>query len=182
MRQKKEKLKLDKIFEKIKNKEQFEKAVIDMIDNTKSLEIDDINAKIIGVIININPSSTDYISYEEILRERYGDPYEMFLHIQHEADMPEFIAVIVSGVKMPVEEIEKIYTEYKTRMERVDRNKDDFFAAAKKLELEDDSELSLNKQKTTMKASDFFSKFKKNEEGPKVVVKEDKTSEYQKGV
>ena len=162
-------------FEKIKNREQFEAMVIDMIDNTKSLDISDITSTKIGVIINISEASTDYISYEDILHERYGMPYETFLHIQHEADMPEFIAIIVSGVKMPVEEVQKIHNEYKTRMSRVDRNPDSFFAAAKNLELDEDSSLSLSKPKATMSKDDFFSTMNSKKEEPR---KKDVTSEY----
>lgn len=151
-------------FEKIKNKEQFESMVIEMIDNTKSVDISDITSRRIGVIINIAESATDYISYEEILHERYGIPYEMFLHIQHEADMPEFIAIIVSGVKMPVEEVQKIHNEYQTRMSRVDRNEDSFFAASKNLALEDDSDLSLKSKKHTVNESDFFGSMTQKED------------------
>ncbi len=164
-------------FEKIKNREQFENVVINMIDNTKSLDISEITSTKIGVIINISEASTDYISYEDILNERYGNPYEMFLHIQHEADMPEFIAIIVSGVKMPVEEVQKIHNEYKTRMSRVDRNHDSFFAAAKNLELDDDADLSLSTKKATLNESDFFSKMNSKKEEAKAV-KKDITSEY----
>lgn len=155
-------------FEKIKNREQFESMVIDMIDNTKSVDINEITSRRIGVIINISESATDYISYEDILHERYGMPFEMFLHIQHEADMPEFIAVIVSGVKMPVEEVQKIHNEYKARMNRVDRNHDSFFAAAKNLQFEDDSELSLKASKSTMNESDFFGKMNSVKQEAKV--------------
>lgn len=166
-------------FEKIKNREQFESMVIDMIDNTKSVDISDITSTRIAVIINISESATDYISYENILNERYGDPYEVFLHIQHEADMPEFIAIIVAGVKMPVEEVQKIHNEYKARMSRVDRNADSFFAAAKNLDLDDDSDLSLKKTKDTVSASDFFGKMNFEKEEAKAIKKEiDKTSEY----
>ena len=166
-------------FEKIKNREQFESIVIDMIDNTKSVDISEITSRKIAVIINIAESATDYISYEDILNERYGNPYEMFLHIQHESDMPEFIAIIVSGVKMPVEEVQKIHNEYKIRMSRVDRNSDSFFAAAKNLELDDDSDLSLKKTKETINANDFFGKMnaKKEETKAKAEVV-DETSEY----
>lgn len=163
-------------FEKIKNREQFESVVIDMIDNTKSVDIKDITSRRIGVIINISESATDYISYEDILHERYGMPFEMFLHIQHEADMPEFIAVIVSGVKMPVEEVQKIHNEYKARMNRVDRNHDSFFAAAKNLQFEDDSELSLKASKSTMNESDFFGKM--STERKEAKVKNDNISQY----
>ena len=145
-------------FEKIKNREQFESMLINMIDNTKSLDIAEITSTKQAVIINIAESSTDFISYEDILIERYGNAYETFLHIQHEADMPEFIALIISGVKMPVEEVQKIYTEYKTRMSKVDRNADSFFAAAKNLQFEDDSDLSLGGNKATISKSDFFNK------------------------
>lgn len=166
-------------FEKIKNKEQFESVVIDMIDNTKSIDISDITSSRIGVIINISESATDYISYEDILVERYGEPYEMFLHIQHEADMPEFIAIIISGVKMPVEEVQKIYNEYKTRMGRVDRKEDSFFAAAKNLQLDDDTDLSLKATKETINANDFFGKMNLQKEEAKAAKEEaDKTSEY----
>lgn len=164
-------------FEKIKNREQFEQVVIDMIDNTKSLDISDITSTRIGVIINISEASTDYISYEDILHERYGIPYEMFLHIQHEADMPEFIALIVSGVKMPVEEVQKIHNEYKTRMSRVDRNKDSFFAAAQNLELDDDHDLSLSEKQAKMSKSDFFNKMNAKKEAAKPA-KKDITSQY----
>lgn len=164
-------------FEKIKNREQFESIVIDMIDNTKSLDISDITSRKIAVIINISESATDYISYEDILNERYGNPYEMFLHIQHEADMPEFIAIIVSGVKMPVEEVQKIHNEYKTRMSRVDRAQDSFFAAAKNMKLEDDADLSLQKTKETVKESDFFGKMTSKKEEVKQA-KPNKTAEY----
>ena len=162
-------------FEKIKNREQFESVVINMIDNSKSIDIADITSKKIAVIININQASTDFISYEDILNERYGNPYEMFLHIQHEADMPEFIAVIVSGVKMPVEEVQKIHSEYKARMSRIDRTDDSFFSAAKNLQIDDDSDLSLNKNKATIAESDFFGNMTKKENQEK---KKDKISDY----
>lgn len=161
-------------FEKIKNREQFESIVIDMIDNSKSIDIREITSTKIAVIININSASTDYISYEDILTERYGQPYEMFLHIQHEADMPEFIAVIVSGIKMPVEEVQRIHSEYKARMSRLDRTADSFFAAAKNLELDDDADLSLKDKKPTVNKSDFFGKMNNKKEE----VKKDKLADY----
>lgn len=161
-------------FEKIKNRDQFESVVIDMIDNSKSIDISDITSTKKAVIININSASTDYISYENILNERYGDSYENYLHIQHEPDMPEFIAVIVAGVKMPVEEVQKIHSEYKARMNRIDRSNDSFFTAAQNLKLDDDADLSLKNSKPTMSKAEFFATMGKKKE----VKKEDKFSEY----
>ncbi len=144
-------------FEKIKNKEQFEKVVIEMIDNSKSVDCNDIKSQRVGVFINISPASTDFISYEDILLERYGEWYEKYEHIQHEADMPEFFAVVIAGIKMPVEEIQRVYSEYKERMDRVDKSKDNFFAAVGNLSLEDDDQFSIkDKKPKTVSADDFF--------------------------
>ena len=143
-------------FEKIKNREQFEQVVINMIDNSKSLDIGKISSSRVAVIINISEASTDYISYEDIIDERYGSPYEVFLHIQHESDMPEFITVIAGGIKMPIEEVEQIHNEYKRRMDRVDKDDDTFFAAAQGLEMEDDDKFSMKDKKKTMSAEEFF--------------------------
>lgn len=148
-------------FEKIKNREQFEQVVIDMIDNTKSLDVKNISCKRVAVIINIDDACTDYISYKEILHERYGTPYETFLHIQHEPDMPEFIAIIIAGIKMPVDEVQKIHNEYQEKMSRVDREVDDFFSASQNLALDDDSDLSLSANKATMNEDEFFSSMNK---------------------
>lgn len=160
-------------FEKIKNKEQFESMVIEMIDNSKSLDAVITNGKT-AVIINIAESSTDFISYEDIIAERYGVSYENYLHIQHEADMPEFIAIIIAGAKMPVEEVQKIYNEYQERLSRVDRKSDSFFMASKNLELDDDSDVSFKENKT-MSKEDFFKKMKAKKEEPKA---KDRMSDY----
>lgn len=162
-------------FEKIKNKEQFEEVVINMIDNSKSIDVRGVVAKRTAVIINIMNDSTDYISYEDIIAERYGETYENYLHIQHEADMPEFIAIIIAGAKMPVEEVQKIYSEYKARMSKIDRSEDSFFAAAQQLQLDDDSDLSLKSGDTIMSDDDFFASLSKEKAAKK---EKDKFSDY----
>ena len=158
-------------FEKVKNREQFEEIVINMIDESKSFDVADITSKRTAVIININAASTDYISYEDIIRERYGTSFENYLHIQHEADMPEFIAVIVAGIKMPAEQVQRVYNEYKTSNEQVDRVKDNFFASSQKLELDDDFDMVAS-ENNTMSDEDFFASLSKKP------VKKDKISEY----
>lgn len=164
-------------FERIKNKEQFENMLIEMIDNSKSIDVPECKAFRTAVIINIKPESTDYISFEDILLERYGNDnlFESFLHIQYEADMPEFIAVIAAGAKMPVEQIQKIYNEYKVKMSRIDRGGDQFFAAAQSLKLDDDSDLSLKTTVKTVSKEDFFKNLEKKEKEAK---KTDKLNDY----
>lgn len=160
-------------FDKIKNREQFESAIINMIDNSKTIDVRENVSQRTAVIINIDPNSTDYISYEDIIAERYGTSYENYLHIQHEPDMPEFFAIIIAGVKMPVEEVQKIYNEYRTRMGKVDRTSDSFFANAQKLELDNDADLSLKKKKPKVSSEDFFANLTAKKE-----VKEDPISKY----
>ena len=80
---------------------------------------------------------------------------------------------------MPVEEVQKIYSEYKARMSRVDRKEDSFFAAARNLQLDDDTDLSLKKTKETINANDFFGRMNAQKEEAKAIKEEaDKTSEY----
>ena len=115
--------------EKIKNAEQFERTLVDTLDKSKALDIDDPAMTKLGVIINIKEDNTDHISYENILTDRFGVPYERYVHIQHEEQtMPEFIAFIAAGMKMPNNEVESIYKNYTDAAARVDRNADPFFS------------------------------------------------------
>ena len=61
-------------------------------------------------------------------------------------------------------------------MNRVDRNHDSFFAAAKNLQFEDDTELSLKANKSTMNESDFFGKMNSAKQEAKI--KNSNISEY----
>ena len=151
-------------FEKVKNREQFETIVTEMIDNSKSIDVAEIKSLRVAVFINIREEYTDSISYEDIIAERYsnGNSYEVYLHLQHEEDMPEFIAVIAAGAKMPVEEIQKIYNEYKTRVSQIN-TEDQFFAAAQSLKLDDDSDLSLKQAKPTVSKADFLKNLRNKE-------------------
>lgn len=88
------------IEDKIKNRDQFRKVIIDMIDNSKTLDIDTPSQTRLAVIININKDSTDYIDYDDIITERFGQCYDKFEHIQDEGDMEQFVAFISAGSKI----------------------------------------------------------------------------------
>lgn len=164
--------------EKIKNADQFRSAVITMCDNSKALDIDDPSQKKMGIIINIKKENTDYIDYS-ILFDRYGIPYEKFEHIQHEDDMPEFIAFISSGMKMPLEEVENTYNKYKMIGQKVDRSSDNFFQTIRGKEIDpNDNQFDLAKTKDTISADDFFSSNKKPINGKSSMTISDPKNEY----
>lgn len=147
--------------EKIKNAEQFERTLVDTLDKSKALDIDDPAMTKLGVIINIKEDNTDHISYEDILTDRFGVPYERYVHIQHEEQtMPEFIAFIAAGMKMPNDEVESIYKNYTDAAARVDRNADPFFStiADKTIDPNDDKFNLKPKKDSTIDESDFFKK------------------------
>lgn len=147
--------------EKIKNAEQFERTLVDTLDKSKALDIDDPAMTKLGVIINIKEDNTDHISYENILTDRFGVPYERYVHIQHEEQtMPEFIAFIAAGMKMPNDEVESIYKNYTDAAARVDRNADPFFSTIvdKTIDPNDDKFNLKPKKDSTIDESDFFKK------------------------
>ena len=143
--------------EKIKTTNQFRNAVVDMCDNSKALDVEDASQKKLGVIINIKEDNTDYINYVDVLTERFGIPYEKFEHIQHEDSMPEFIAFIAAGMKMPIEEVEATYNKYKDSVQKVDKTQDSFFNTIKDKQIDPtDKQFDLAKKKDTISASAFF--------------------------
>lgn len=160
-----------KEFSKIKNRDAFRELVESMIDNSNALDLNEPSQKKMAVIININKESTDVIDYRDILVKRFGICFEIFEHIQHETDMPEFFAFISVGSKIPVKEIEAIYDKYKQYTSQVDKTKDSFFS--KKFEFDDkDSMFDLEDIDTKQSAAnknDFFNKIKNNSSDNKTV-------------
>lgn len=121
------------MLDKIKNVNMFNEAVIDIIDNSKSLDISELSAKRIAVILNISEKTSEFIDYSfAIIKERYGVPYEVFTHIQNEGD-EEYIKFIISGMNMPIDEVKDIYNKYVKASENVNKTKDGFFDFAKGL-------------------------------------------------
>ena len=144
-----------------KNREQFRQAIVDTLDNSKSLDIDEKGIERLGVIMNIKRDSTDYIDYKDIITERFGITYETYEHIQHEEKtMPEFIAFIMAGLKMPMEEIESTYKNYEDSIKKVNKAQDSFFSTIqeKSIDTTDDAFNLGSKTIKTMDKKDFFKK------------------------
>lgn len=112
--------------DRIKNVGDYDKRIVDAIDNTKSL-ITEPSCKRFGTIMNIKDKNLSFVDYSnKVLKERYGSPFEVFTHIQ-DVHENEYLQVIVSGLKMPVEDIEDAYNSFMESLNGVDRSKDGFF-------------------------------------------------------
>ena len=173
--------------DKIKNREQFRQAIVDTLDKSKSLDIDEKGIERLGVIMNIKKDSTDYIDYKDIITDRFGVTYETYEHIQHEEKtMPEFIAFIMAGLKMPMEEIESTYKNYEESIKKVNKDQDSFFSTIQEKAIDTtDEAFNLGAKKIkTMDKKDFFKKASSGAGGQfkntrtKMVSVEDVADEY----
>ena len=127
-------------FDGIKKQSDFDKVFEEMIYDTKSQNVGFDNKKI---------------------REELGEPFEFFTHIQTVPAGQERVCIMASGIKLPVEEVEKIYNEYKERTATVDKQKDSFFDKIGSMGMdEDDSMFNLkdasSKNPTTDRKTNFF--------------------------
>jgi cell division GTPase FtsZ len=162
------------ILDKVKNVESFNKTIIEMLDNSKSLDFEP-SAKRIAVILNISEKTRDFIDYSfSVIKERMGIPYEVYTHIQYEGDT-EYVAVIASGLKMPLDEVKAIYERYKEQSGKVNKKKDDFYSFAGGLRgNNEDSMFNAtqgrvvgNPKATEKNKKDFFNKFRTEDPSPK---------------
>lgn len=152
----------------IKNTESFNRALVDMLDESKCLDISEPSAKRLGVIFNVSEKSQDFVDFSaNVLRERLGFPYEYFQHIQSVGDT-EFVAFIASGMQMPIDEIKEVYEKYKEQSSRVNKKKDSFFDYVGDLRgNSEDAAFDMGSRKSPKRIDaktkqDFFNKFSKS--------------------
>lgn len=143
--------------DKIKNAAAFNTALTEGLDNSKSLETS-IGCHRLGIIINCREEDLQYIDVHGTkIKERFGMPYESFLHIQHESDLENFIAIIVGGMKLPMDEVKAVYERYKELSKQVNKEKDNFFDTIGNLRGDqEDSMFNLNKNNKRVSKADFF--------------------------
>ena len=118
------------------DQDDFNRVVKKMINETKSIKSENPGAVRIGVILNISPTSEDDIDYTfQSIKDAYGNPYECFLQKQWD-EKKEYIAFIVSGMQMPIEELSKIYDTYLEQTKKVNKQADSFFERMQSMEIE----------------------------------------------
>lgn len=114
--------------DRIKNAEQFNKIVAELIDSSKSLDVTDKTIKRLAIFLNISDRTSEIIDHNyTIFKDKLGVPYELFTHIQHNESQPESVSFIASGLNMPLEEVKDIYEKYKKEADKINTNKDNFF-------------------------------------------------------
>ena len=147
--------------EKLKNKDQFNRNIVDFLDDSKSLETDE-SLKRLAVVMNLQDKFIDYIDHSFTpFKDRFGTPYEVFNHIQNEDELGDCIWFIASGMNMPIEEVNEIYDKYQEETGKVKKSSDSFFEMTKNL-LDDEAEdemfdINDTKSKPSTSKDDFFS-------------------------
>lgn len=143
------------------NSDDYNKIVKRMIYESKSLKSQNPGATRMGVIFNLKESSMDAIGDPfSVLQDEYGTPFEAFKHIQYDGNK-EYIAFIVSGMKLPIEAMEATYEKYEELANKVNRNKDEFFEKMKDISLNegDNAFNMLHPVKAPGSVDDFLKKF-----------------------
>ena len=157
----------------IKTKEQLNELLTKALRNTKSIDIEELACKRIGVIWTINEETKNIIDYSySAIKDIVGEPYETYDHIQPTLDGEEqYAIIIVAGLKLPVKELQDIYAKYQEVTKKVNRTQDLFYDKLGEMNIEEDD----FNVKTT-KNSFFKKKSKANNssstvlEGPKSVL------------
>ena len=131
--------------EKLKSTDEFNDLLENMVDNSKSIDTEVGNIRM-AVICNVTPKNRTFIDENfTVLKEKYGQPFELFTHFQN-TDSDEFIHAIVSGMKLPIDTIKKTYDSYIKQMEEIDFKKDKFFASKDKFDTSVGNELDFGKK------------------------------------
>ena len=140
----------------------FNKYVKRMLLGSHSILSDNPSAIRLGIILNLSPESEDAVDYNFTdIKARYGNPYESFMQKQWDESQGEYIAIIASGMQMPLEQIESIYERYKEQSAKVNKTADEFYEAIQTMEIdEEDRKFDMIKpvQKATS-VQDFMKQF-----------------------
>lgn len=148
--------------ESLLDREQFDTVIRKMIHESKSLMPENPDAQKFGVILNIKKESEKAIDpLYTVIKEIYGKSFESFTQKQWDGQK-EYIGLIVSGMRMPVEEVEKLYQRYREESERLNKDSDSFFEKVQSMDLDgSNKQFDMFKEvdQTVGSVSDFLSQF-----------------------
>lgn len=139
----------------------FNKIIKNMIYNSHSVKSKNPGGVRMGIVLNISPESEDAIDYTfNDITETYGNPYEKFLQKQWD-EKKEYIAFIISGMHMPLDEIKAVYERYKEGSNKVNKEIDSFNKDLNSLNLNsEDSVFNMIKnEESGMSTADFLAQF-----------------------
>lgn len=101
----------------------------------------------------------------DAIKFHLGEPFEFYTHIQT-THTNENVAIIASGMKLPTNDVNKVYEEYQARTANVDKAKDNFFDNVSSMHMNsEDAMFDLNDDKlanpTNDRKNDFFGQVEK---------------------
>ena len=143
------------------DQEDFDKFIKKMVKNSHSIKSKDSGAARLGIVLNISPEYEDSIETNfDYIIDTYGKPYEKFIQKQWD-EKKEYIAFIVSGMKMPIDELKDIYTKYKEASDRVNKAADAFNKEMNTLALNSEDSMfnMIKNEEKGMSTADFLSQF-----------------------
>lgn len=143
-------------FDRIKNLNMYNDIITEKLDESVSLETE-IGCHRLGVIISCREEDLKFIDTSNLkITDRFGTPYESFLHIQH-GYKDNFVAIIAGGMKLPTEEVKAVYERYKVLSQQVNKKKDDFFDTIGNLRGDqEDSMFNMERNIKVISKEDFF--------------------------
>ena len=149
------------IDDSLKDVEMFNKLCTRMVADSKSVDFTPTAARI-GVIFNGKLLSRDSIDFSyKIFKSKYGEPYEAYTHLQeNKSYKKEFLACIASGMKLPIEAMQRTYDEYLDRTSKISKDKDSFFDTIGGFqEAEDDKMFDMKRRNVKSDKETFFKDF-----------------------
>ena len=171
------------INDKIKNSSQFDDILREIMDDSPIIDTDRSGVGLLGVIMNLQPSSQAVVDRGyKVLKERLGEPYEVYTHLEFIEALPQFIAIIASGMKMPEKEIENVFTKYSEMTKKVNTDKDSFFDNVRELKGSDETFMFdsfshfTGRKNNEVARNNFFAEFEH-----KPIVKSEKSNNTNKG-
>lgn len=101
------------VSEKIKNMEHFNQLLQKMIDDSTSMDTEPGGELVMAVIINLPKPQQMYIDHSySVLKNAYGAAFELYEHIECDDSLSPFIAYIIGGMQLPIDEVQAIQAKY----------------------------------------------------------------------
>lgn len=146
------------IDDQLKDVDMFNKICTKMVANSKSIDFTPTAARI-GVIFNGKKDNENSIDFSyKVFKSKYGEPFEAYTHLQENiVYKKEFLSCISSGMKLPIDAIQRTYDEYLDRTSKISKDKDSFFDAIKGFqEAEEDKIFDMKKRGNKSDKNSFF--------------------------
>ena len=155
----------------IKNTADLSAIIRETFDYSKSLEYEK-TAKRIGIILNVSERTKNIDPDISVIFNYTGEAFEVYNHIQiANPGETEYIAIIVAGLKLPIEELKAVYDTYIQRTTNIDKTHDNFLDEIGGFDaVEEDSMFNLKAKKKQKNADSIFDELE--EEIVKTVKKE----------